>query len=121
MKSRLLSLVLVLFTLSGTAQISHDGTPLQWQNKAFAPEIPTEVMPEIDMEAVRAADAVTDKVKEAAWRFGIEHEVSLNIENSGMWTFEENLHVWRLAVNCPDALNISFFLSKSGMQIVLII
>ena len=115
MKSRLLTLALVLFTLSATAQISHDGTPLQWQNKAFTPEIPTLVMPEIDMDAVRAADAVTDKVKESAWRFGIEHEVSLNTENSGVWTFEENIHVWRLAVNCPDALNISFFLSKFEM------
>lgn len=114
MKSRLLTLALTLFTLSATAQISHEGQPLHWDSD-FTPEVEYKQMPAIDMDAVRAADEITDKVKESAWRFGIEHEVAFNMENSGEWTFEEGLHVWRLGLTCPEALNVSLFLSEFNM------
>lgn len=115
MKSHIL-FALTLFSFSfASAQIAHDGQPLHWGDESYASAVEFVTMPEVDMELVRSQDAVTDKVKEAAWRFGIEHEVALNTENSGEWTFEEGMHVWRLGVECPGAINVSLFLSKFDM------
>ena len=108
----LLSLLIAnTITTSSIAQISHDGHPVNWDDATFSPVFEMKTMPEINVEALAIQDAVTDQYKEAPWRFGVEQEVSYNLENSGTWTFEDGEYVWRLGVDCPDALNVSFMLS----------
>ena len=89
-----------------SAQISRGGTP-NWDVVAFE-AMPVLRMPTIDREALAAEDAVTDQYKEAPWRFGVEHEVAIDPSTHGTWTQEGGERVWRLAVECPEALGISF-------------
>jgi lysyl endopeptidase len=103
------------------AQISRGGAP-QWNAFGFE-ELPILRMPSIDREALAAQDAVTDLYKEAPWRFGVEYDVNIDPAVDGHWTEEGNERVWRLAVECPEALGISFLfdayhLPKGGQLFV---
>jgi hypothetical protein len=111
-KNLFLVLVGAIFSTAIFAQISHGGAPINWEDATYQPEFEIKNMPGVDLATLAAEDAVTDQYKEAPWRFGVEQEVAFNLENSGTWSFEEGVHVWRLGFNCPDALNISFMLSK---------
>ena len=111
-KNIFLLLLGVIFSTATTAQISQGGSPLNWENATYQPTFEMHNMPDIDIAALALEDAVTDLHKEAPWRFGVEQEVALNLENSGTWTFEDGMHVWRLGFNCPNALNVSFMLSR---------
>ena len=51
-------------------------------------------------------------MKDAPWRFGIEHEVAWDMTNSGVWTEEEGFRVWRLGVRAEGATSLSFYLSR---------
>ena len=64
-------------------------------------------MPAIDRAALAAEDAVTDRYKEAPWRFGVEHESSLNPVEHGAWTVEQGHRVWRLALAAEGATSMS--------------
>lgn len=111
-KNIFLLLLGVIFSTATIAQISHGGSPLNWEDATYQPVIEMQQMPDVDLAALALEDAVTDQHKEAPWRFGVEQEVAFNLENSGTWTFEEGMHVWRLGFNCPNALNVSFMLSR---------
>jgi V8-like Glu-specific endopeptidase len=91
---------------TGFGQIQYPGTP-SWTQLELR-DIPFETFPEIDREALAAEDAVTDAYKTAAWRFGVDHEVNISPETHGLWTTEGGERVWRLGVECPDALAVSF-------------
>ena len=72
--------------------------------------IPTFSSGELDLNVLAAEDAVTDQYKEAPWRFGVEREVSLGLDNAGEWTFEKDRWIWRLAIHCPGATGIGLTL-----------
>ena len=111
-KNLFLLLVGVISSFTISAQISQGGEPLNWGDATYQPAFEMQEMPDVDLAALAVEDAVTDQHKEAPWRFGVEQEVAFNLENSGTWTFEEGMHVWRLGFNCPNALNVSFMLSR---------
>ena len=64
----------------------------------------------LDLELLAAQDAVTDQYKEAPWRFGVEREVNLDLENAGQWTHVKDRWIWQLGIHCPDATGISMTL-----------
>ena len=97
------------------AQISHEGSPINWGDETYQPSFEMKNMPGVELATLAEEDAVTDLYKEAPWRFGFEREVEYNLENSGTWTFEDGMHVWRLGVNCPEAINVSFMLSTFNL------
>ncbi len=110
---RLASLLLAacaFLAAAATAQITHGGAPNGWPQPALS-GFPWTSLPELDLDQLAAQDAVTDPYKESPWRFGVEHPVALNPANAGQWTFEGGEHVWRLGVDCPGGLNVSFLLS----------
>ncbi|MGY8940662.1 MAG: trypsin-like peptidase domain-containing protein [Flavobacteriales bacterium] len=105
------SLVFTFFachlTFIASAQLSYGGQP----NWSFdTEEIPAYRLPAIDRVALDAADAVTDQVKEAPWRFGVEFDVDISPSQDGLWTVENGERVWRMRFDSPGALAISFFL-----------
>ena len=70
------------------------------------------ILPAIDREALAAEDAVTDKIKDMPWRFGVENEVNINPDTHGYWTvgemkiFGELLLLGRMLLVCQfDFLN----------------
>lgn len=101
-QSLFMTVALCGLTLQASAQITHGGSP--WFNGA-RPEAVT--LPAIDRAALAAEDAVTDRYKEAPWRFGVEHEMALNAIEHGAWTVEQGHRVWRLALAAEGATSVS--------------
>ena len=106
--------VLTLALLCSTsllAQISHGGHPLNWGEEVNY-ELNWMTFDALDVDALAAEDAVTATMKDAPWRFGVEHEVAWNMDNSGTWTEEQGFRVWRLPVRAVGATSLSFYLSS---------
>ena len=96
------------------AQVNHGGEPLNWgtENVASIEFIRT---PVLDMEAIQTEDAENDQYKEFGFRFGIEHAANLNIDNNGTWSIENDMNVWRLGVNAPQAKGVSFVFNEFNL------
>lgn len=114
MRKIVLALAAVVVTLSSHGQISFGGSPLRWNDKSVPSDIPIVTTPQLDFELLSAQDALTDHIKEAPYRFGVEVAVQYTLENSGRWIIDSNSDyaVWQLGVDCPDATSISFELGK---------
>lgn len=66
-------------------------------------------LPQVDLVALAAEDAVNDLDKSIPYRFGFNHTVDLDLNNSGTWTtLEEGTRVWRLGLECPSAISVNF-------------
>ena len=109
-------LALVLLPLSLLGQVPHGGTPF-WNTPGTNmanPAWPVHRMPAIDLDALRAADAVTDAVKSAPWRFGEEFDVDLGLHD-GQWLVIEGTSVWRTQIAAPGALAMSLRFSEFAL------
>ena len=95
-----------------TAQVSQGGHPWQWGAAVDLPDFPELSTEALDLNALAAEDAVTDQFKEAPWRFGVEREVDLGLEDAGAWTFEKGRWIWRLGIHCPGATGIGLHLGE---------
>ena len=104
-------LLLLAVPFSTLSQIGHGGEPLLW-GQSFEPALTWQTFDALDLEQLQAEDEVTATMKDAPWRFGIEHEVAWDMTNSGVWTEEEGFRVWRLGVRAEGATSLSFYLSR---------
>jgi hypothetical protein len=80
------------------AQLSYGGSP--WLDGARP--LPM-TLPALDRDALAAEDAVTDRYKEAPWRFGVNHTVDISAVSEGAWTVENDSRVWRMVFDAPGA------------------
>lgn len=111
MKNLISLLVTLIVTIQiSNAQVSQGGEPTNWKSANL--DIEAIRLPELNMSEIEAEDAERDQYKEFGFRFGIEHPVDLNTENSGVWTIENGKMVWRLAVHAPDAKSMSFVFNE---------
>ncbi len=66
-------------------------------------------MPDVDLAVLAAQDAVNDLDKSIPWRFGKNHAVNFDLNNSGSWvTLPDGTRLWRLGIECPGALSVNF-------------
>jgi lysyl endopeptidase len=105
-------LLATLIASQSYSQVTQGGHPLPL-TQARAAEVPTYEMPQVDLEALQAGDAVTDLVKTAPWRFGAEFEVSIDCqrEDDGVWSEEQGVAVWRAAVKSEGAIAMGLWFS----------
>ena len=103
----LLAALWVLAVSTAAAQVSQGGQPIAWDDASFSSDYPVHTTAEVDLAELAAADAITDLVKTAAWRFGVEHAVTIAPETHGVWTEEAGIAVWRMGLHCPDALSVN--------------
>jgi lysyl endopeptidase len=103
----LLTALWVLAVSTAAAQVSQGGQPIAWDDASFSSDYPVHTTAEVDLAELAAADAITDLVKTAAWRFGVEHSVTIAPETHGVWTEEAGVAVWRMGLHCPDALSVN--------------
>ncbi|MBN4062531.1 trypsin-like peptidase domain-containing protein, partial [Bacteroidales bacterium AH-315-I05] len=98
----------LLFT-SSLAQLSKGGKPLSFnENYQLKKNVPTEVMPSVDVEKLKAEDSINAQDKSIPWRFGHNFDVNLNLQNSGLWeTLPHGDRIWRLKIISHDALSIN--------------
>ncbi|MFT4662367.1 MAG: lysyl endopeptidase [Patiriisocius sp.] len=96
------------------AQIQYGGTPINWNSKSSLDmEIPTMVMPSLDMNTINAEDAVVDQYKETPYRFGFDHDVNYNFfEIASNIERKNGDKVWRMGINCPKATSINFLFGE---------
>ncbi len=94
------------------AQIAQGGAPWKWGSSIDLSNVPQITTGELDLTVLNAEDAVTDQYKEAPWRFGVEREVNLGLDNAGEWTFDKDRWIWRLAIHCPGATGIGLTLGS---------
>lgn len=98
---------LLFLQTPGTAQIELGGMPVSLQRSLEAPLGVR--LPNVDVAALAAQDQVNDQDKSIPWRFGKNHAVNLDLDNSGTWTVLENgTRVWRIGLECPNALSVNF-------------
>lgn len=117
---KLLSFIVVLVFLLGitfnlNSQISQGGTPKSFsvEDKTKLKEVPYEVMPFVDVEALKKEDEYIDPLKDRPWRFGQNLEVYLNPENSGVWDFlSDGSKIWRLGIVSPGAVSLNLTFDK---------
>jgi lysyl endopeptidase len=93
------------------AQINHGGEPLNW-GQPFEQNLNWKSFQALDTETLSTEDAATALMKDAPWRFGIEHEVAWTMANAGNWSEESGFRVWRLGVRAEGATSLSFYLSR---------
>lgn len=106
---------LFFFTFSSvniaTAQLSKGGKPVSF-DKHFHPSrsVQFKNLPAVNLAALQAEDKINDQSK-GPFRFGFNHFVNLNLENSGTWTIlEDGSRIWQLGLKSPGAvsLNLTF-------------
>ena len=108
--SLLLAALSLMLSASVMAQIQQGGQPLHWGESE--PTIAYKTFPALDLDVLSAEDAVTATMKDAPWRFGIEHNVNWTMDSHGSWTEEDGMRVWRLGVQAEGATSWSFYLSR---------
>ena len=92
-------------------QIEQGGKPLHW-GEPIQKAVVWETFGALDLDQLAEEDKLTATMKDAPWRFGIEHEVNFNLNNSGSWSEEDGLRVWRLGVKGEGATSLSFYLEE---------
>jgi len=112
-KGYLFLILFAVFSVVAKAQVSQGGEPVNWRQVDFVAEFLR--LPELDLAAIQAEDAVNDQYKEFAYRFGIERTVSLSPENSGYWSVENEKNVWRLGIHAPSAKAVSFLFTRFNL------
>ena len=118
-----LLLAVISSPVVSVGQLSYGGHPVGLVRNAGLPEAPLVVLPEVDVEALKARDAeqAASGIK-GPFKFGFNHQVDLDMEYSGVWrTMSNGDRVWRVAVQCPGALSINFefheFIVPEGAQV----
>ncbi|MCF0210564.1 MAG: T9SS type A sorting domain-containing protein [Bacteroidales bacterium] len=112
MKGLYIVLVNVLFAFVAFGQISTNEKPISFFDKNIPTIDKIERMPILDMETINAEDFFEES-EGVPFRFGISHFVNFTTENSGKWyTMDNGDKIWRLAVECPDALSINLLFDK---------
>jgi lysyl endopeptidase len=102
--------MIFLLPIAGISQIMQGGTPLSFEmgEKSISLNVPMIVMPEIDIEALRAEDAILDNHKDIPWRFGENIEVDIDLKTSGLMEEVPGGKLWRTAIVSSGAVSINF-------------
>ncbi len=105
------SVLMAVFVHYSAAQISQGGTPISFTlgEKSLTQNVPMQVMPYVDVDALKAEDIVLDQRKDIPWRFGQNIEVAIDVKTMG--TKDELFDggtLWRIDIVSPGALSLNF-------------
>lgn len=111
-KILLFSLFLGLTYFSANAQLSFPGTPISFTTEGISYYVPTFELPIIDNQKLLNQD-LENQDKGKALRIGVNHNVTLNMNNSGRWDVLPNGdRIWRMAVKSEGATALHFNFDK---------
>lgn len=108
------SIVLILLSLNGWAQLSTNEPPLSFtQRVGLLSEVEEKVITELpSMEEIQKED-LQDSLNGMPPRFGYRMPVEWNTENSGTWeTLPDGGRMWRLVIYSPNALSINLLYDR---------
>lgn len=100
------------------SQISAGGTPDSWKSDKIPMLTSKEVMSPIDVEALKAEDAIDAQYKDLPFRFAYGHDVNFTPDNSGSWfDLPNGNRIWRLKVKSKDALSMNVTFASYNLPI----
>lgn len=100
--------LLVLAMLTTRAQVTEGGQPYSIIHQLGYDDVPRVEMPETPIDLLRAEDIQRDQQKSLPYRFGYNHYVQLNMQNSGVWTsLPSGDKLWRLIIHSEEALSLN--------------
>ncbi|OFY08491.1 MAG: hypothetical protein A2W93_01335 [Bacteroidetes bacterium GWF2_43_63] len=104
-------LLIIIWAFPVYAQISHGGSPrsfdLKQEIKANA-TVPVFQMIEVNVDSLRADDAVNDPLKERPWRFGENMYVDIDVKSDGnMIQMPNGDKIYRVSIYSPEAVSIN--------------
>jgi len=106
-RTGLAALILMFSAAWGLAQISAGGTPPSFSIKTLAQDIPTVVMPDVNVAKLLVEDELERKMG-LPFRFGFPFDVDLGLDNAGTWEqLPDGSMLWRLRIVCPGAYSIN--------------
>ncbi len=114
MRRSLFALVLgCVLVLPGAAaaQIAHGGTPPSLDPEIAphlrADDVPVEILPFVDVDALEAEDELNDAVGGAPWRYGQPVASDVSLATHGAWTdLNSGARVWRLYLHSAGATSL---------------
>lgn len=102
------SLLTIILTLSGFAQVTNEGSPQSWKIES-AKAVSAITLPSFDKTKLEKEDLITDKLKDRPFRFGYEFLVDYSTENAGTWeTLANGDRIWRLRFVSEGAKTMNF-------------
>lgn len=113
-RSTFTCLLLAFGTVCTNAQIAFGGRPLGIDGDPILPSPAIFDFPEVDAARLMAEDEAQAAIgTKGPFRFGVNHDADLSIDNSGTWTtIQDGTRVWRLTLHCPEAKSINFIFGE---------
>ena len=100
-------LLLVFISTLSYTQVTNSGQPVSW-GLNLDNQVEKITLPDFDLDAVKAEDAINDYKFEAPWRFGYMHSVDYGFDD-GVWsTLENGDRIWRILITSKNALSLNF-------------
>jgi hypothetical protein len=114
MKKVILIMFLGCLCYTIKAQISTGEIPYSWKKgRSEITKQPIPVLPNLDMKAINKEDAENKNFNNSPVRFGIYHDVNINLSNSGVWqTTSDGGRLWNMKIYSPDALSLNLLYDK---------
>jgi parallel beta-helix repeat protein len=116
--NRLNIIVAVILFFTGwqvQGQISSNELPVSFslaESIELSDESIIKSLPVLNLEQIQQKDS-EDEQNGLPPRFGFKHDVSYNLNNSGVWTILSNGDkIWKMEIYCPDALSINLLYDK---------
>jgi len=102
--------LLVLCFPFSQAQVTNEGTPKSWEFELESNK--TLSLPSFDLKSLQVEDEINDELENQPYRFGYEHQVSLDFKD-GKWTELKNGdRVWLLNIVSKGAKTLNFLFDE---------
>jgi lysyl endopeptidase len=113
--NKIITLLLLFFCISASAQVTNSGKPLSWRTNDIEDLDPV-VMPAFDLAALQHEDEANKNRNDIPWRFGYEFFVDHNLQNSGIWnTLPNGDRIWRIRYRSAGAKTMNFLFTDFYM------
>jgi hypothetical protein len=119
MKKAILYFFLFAIFISSYAQDEGSNVPVSWEQNIQTRVSPIE-LPPLDLYQIQQEDIINDRDKSLPWRYGVNREFVLNIQEQGVLTELPNGDkIWQVAIRSPKAINLSvnfnqFYIPNGG-------
>jgi hypothetical protein len=100
------------------AQTTNKGYPTSWLIKQQLRAAEYHKMPAFDLAKQQKIDAINDASGQHPWQFGYEHQVQLNLSNSGTWnTLPNGDRIWQIEFESENALSLNLLFDDFYMPV----
>ena len=107
----LLSLfAVIVVSLSSFAQVTNEGMPKSWKLDLEASK--SIEMPGFDLKSLQAEDKINDELKDRPFRFGYEHQVSIDFKDGNWSQLKNGDKVWTINIKSKGAKTLNFLFDE---------